>query len=332
MAHFTCLAAARHGVLASSGWDVEKNGLNGAPPVRILTSRLLHATAVRAIRYLGFGTNAIEYLSSDKEGRLLPDALQTALKDNKQPAIVILQAGDVNTGAFDDFEALIEIAHERNAWVHIDGAFGLWAATSEQYKHLVKGCEKADSWAADGHKWLNVPYDSGYAFVRDSSAHFETFSIRASYLIHSDDARDQMDWTPEWSRRARGFATYAAIRELGKNGISEIVENCCRLARLLTEELGKIKGVEIVSHSKINQSLVRFIPAKKNPAAHEVDAFTDFVISENLKRGASFFGGTSWNGSRCMRISVSNWRTNQDDIAETVDVFKEIMDEYGVAG
>lgn len=328
MAHFTCLAAARHALLRARGWNVEEQGLSGAPPLRVLTSQHLHASTVRAIRYLGLGTQAIQYLPSDEQGRLDPDALRTHLPANEQPTIVILQAGDVNTGTFDDFEALTDLAHRHGAWVHVDGAFGLWAAASATYRHLLKGCEKADSWATDGHKWLNVPYDSGYAFVRDPAAHSGALSIRASYLTHSGDARDQMDWTPEWSRRGRGFATYAAIRELGRSGIAALVENCCRMAGLLVAELGALQGVQVVSPAVINQALVRFIPAGKAPSPAETDAFTERVIARNLEKGTSFFGGTTWNGLRCMRISVSNWQTSPSDITRTVQTFREILAEY----
>jgi glutamate/tyrosine decarboxylase-like PLP-dependent enzyme len=325
MAHFTCLAAARNSMLERMGWDSEKSGLFGAPAIKILTSRLLHGSTLRAIRFLGLGTDSISYLETDKDGKLSPEALTDALKVNHQSAIVILQAGDLNTGTFDDFDKTITIAHEYGAWVHIDGAFGLWATVSKNYRHLLKGCENADSWATDGHKWLNVPYDSGYAFIRNVSAHYKALSIRASYLTHSEDARDQMDWTPEWSRRARGFATYAAIRELGEKGIGQIVDKSCHLCTILIEELSKIDGVEVVSKPIINQALVRFIPPGNCSTLEEIDTFTDLVIQENLRKGTSFFGGTDWNGMRCMRISVCNWRTNAEDIAQTVQTFREIL-------
>ncbi|HEX8531112.1 MAG TPA: aminotransferase class V-fold PLP-dependent enzyme, partial [Cytophagales bacterium] len=285
-------------------------------------------SAVRAIRYLGLGTPAIEYLPANAQGQLDPGALKARLRENEQPTLVILQAGDVNTGTFDDFDTLTDLAHQYGAWVHVDGAFGLWAAASDTYRPLLKGCEKADSWATDGHKWLNVPYDSGYAFVRDPTAHSGALSIRASYLTHSGDARDQMDWTPEWSRRGRGFATYAAIRELGRSGIAALVENGCRMAGLLVEELAALEGVQVVSPAVINQALVRFIPPGGAPSPAETDAFTERVIARNLEKGTSFFGGTTWNGLRCMRISVSNWQTSPSDISRTVETFREILAEY----
>lgn len=328
MAHFTCLSAARNALLERNGWDVEKSGLFGAPKIKIFTSELLHGSALRAIRFLGLGTDNIEYLETNNDRQLSPEALCEALETNQQPAIVVLQAGDLNTGTFDDFDKLIAITHQYNAWVHIDGAFGLWAATSENFKHLLKGCENADSWATDGHKWLNVPYDSGYAFVRNVSAHYKALSIRASYLTHSDGARDQMDWTPEWSRRARGFATYAAIRELGRIGIGQIIDKSCYLCAKLIEELGKIPGIEIVSEPIINQGLVRFMPPKNHLDHPDPNSFTDFIIQENLDKGISFLGGTEWNGIRCMRISVCNWQTNEDDISKTVQTFREILYKY----
>jgi glutamate/tyrosine decarboxylase-like PLP-dependent enzyme len=216
MAHLTCLAAARHAVLARAGWDVERDGLTAAPALRILTSTEQHVTVPRAARLLGLGTNCIQTLPCDDAGRLRAAALEAALAANpSQPTIVVLQAGDLNRGAFDDFRTLIPLAHQYNAWVHIDGAMGLWCAASPQHRHLLDGANAADSWSTDGHKWLNVPYDCGYAFVRDPAAHYAAFGVHSAYLEQGGGARDPVDWTPEFSRRARGFATYAALRQLG---------------------------------------------------------------------------------------------------------------------
>ena len=212
MAHVTCLAAARHALLQERGWDVERSGLCGAPPIRVLASNR-HGSVERAIRILGIGEDNVFDLELNDSEQTTPEALSAALATAQDAAtIVLLQAGDLNTGSFDDYRAVIPIAKRHGAWVHADGAFGLWAGASPRYRHLLNGIEEADSWATDGHKWLNVPYDSGYAFVARPQAHGASMSHRAPYLVHDQDARDQMDWNPEWSRRARGFATYAAIR------------------------------------------------------------------------------------------------------------------------
>jgi glutamate/tyrosine decarboxylase-like PLP-dependent enzyme len=306
MAHTTCLAAARHAVLERRGWDVEQRGLFGAPPIRVVTSAERHGTIDRALRLLGMGRDCVVDIAADQQGRLEPAALEAALDDS--PTIVLLQAGDLNIGAYDPFAELIPIARRRGAWVHVDGAFGLWANASPRYRHLLAGVEAADSWATDGHKWLNVPYDSGYAFVADPVAHRAAMSYRASYLTHDEAARDQLDWTPEWSRRARGFATYAALRELGRNGVAQLVERCCEHARAIVSGIGALPGAEIVWLPQINQGLVAFGD----------DARTDAVIAAIVASGEAFFGGTTWRGRRCMRVSVCNWQTNEDDVRRAI--------------
>ena len=231
MAHFTCLAAARNAVLARQGWDVETKGLLGAPRIHILCNSQSHGSVERTLRFLGLGSGCVRNLPVNEAGCVEPETLQAALQDNAgEPTLVLLCAGDINIGAFDCFEELIPIAHAHGAWVHVDGAFGLWANASPRFRHLLRGVEQADSWATDGHKWLNVPYDCGYAFVADASAHRASMSLRASYLIHAEGARDPFDWNVEWSRRGRGVATYAAIRELGRGGIAELVDRCSRHA------------------------------------------------------------------------------------------------------
>jgi len=306
MAHTTCLAAARHAVLERRGWDVEQRGLFGAPSIRVVTSAERHGTIDRALRLLGMGRDCVVDIAADDQGRLQPAALEAALDDS--PTIVLLQAGDLNIGAYDPFAELVPIAHRRGAWVHVDGAFGLWANASSRYRHLLAGVEAADSWATDGHKWLNVPYDSGYAFVADSVAHRAAMSYRASYLTHDEAARDQLDWTPEWSRRARGFATYAALRELGRRGVAELVERCCEHARAIVSGIGALPGAEVVWMPQINQGLVAFGD----------DARTDAVIAAILASGEAFFGGTTWRGRRSMRVSVCNWQTNGDDVRRAI--------------
>ena len=316
MAHATCLAAARHAVLQRRGWDVEQRGLFGAPPIRLLSSSERHGTFERAVRFLGLGLEHITYLAADEKGRLRGEALEQALRaDPESPAIVLLQAGDVNIGAYDSFETLIPIAKRYGAWVHVDGAFGLWAAASPRFRHLVKGVEGANSWATDGHKWLNVPYDCGYAFVADPPAQRASMSYRAPYLTHAANARDQMDWTPEWSRRARGFATYAALRELGRDGLAELVERCCRHAHALVTRIGALPGAEMLWEPVINQGLVAFGDDRR----------TDEVIAAIVATGEAFFGGTTWRGRRAMRVSVCNWQTSDQDVERAVKAVAGVL-------
>ncbi|MEZ4697200.1 MAG: pyridoxal-dependent decarboxylase [Rhodothermales bacterium] len=327
MAHVTCLAAARNAVLERAGWDVERNGLYGAPPIRIVTADQRHGTIERALRPLGMGTAHIHDIEVGSEG-LRPDQLRSALEAApNEPAIVLLQAGDLNTGAFDPFTELIPITRACNAWVHVDGAFGLWASASESYRHLVEGVQMADSWATDGHKWLNVPYDSGYAFVRDREAHRRAFGHKASYLDHSEVARDPVDWNPEYSRRARGFATYAAIASLGRHGISRIVEDCCTHAKRLVEEAGTSEGVEIVASPIINQGLLRFRDVRQGASQADHDRLTEHDIRRIAESGEAFFSGTTWRSQKCMRVSVSSWATTEDDIDRAIAAIKRLSAE-----
>jgi glutamate/tyrosine decarboxylase-like PLP-dependent enzyme len=327
MAHVTCLAAARHRLLAERGWDVEQRGLFGASPIRILSSTERHGTFERAIRYLGLGLSHIIYLPTDAEGRLEPTALETALKrDPSAPTLVLLQAGDVNVGAYDRFGALIPIAKRHGAWVHVDGAFGLWAAASSDYRDLVDGVGEADSWATDGHKWLNVPYDCGYAFVADAEAHRAAMSYSAPYLAREDAAREQMDWTPEWSRRARGFPTYAALRQLGRDGVADLVERCCRHTRALVKRIGKLPGAEVVCEPIINQGLVRFLDPRPGASEQDNADWTDRVIAAIVRDGEALFGGTTWHGRRAMRVSVSNWQTSDEDVERAVNSIARVLD------
>jgi len=327
MAHFTCLAAARHRLLANCGWDVEQRGLFGAPPIRILSSSERHGTFERAIRFLGLGLSHIIYLPTDSQGRLEPAALDKELeRDPSAPTLVLLQAGDVNIGAFDRFSALIPMAMRHRAWVHVDGAFGLWAAASPDYRHLVDGVGAANSWATDGHKWLNVPYDCGYAFVADPESHRAAMSYSAPYLAREDAVREQMDWTPEWSRRARGFSTYAALRQLGRDGISGLVERCCHHARELVNRIGRLPGAEIVWEPIINQGLVRFLDPRPGATERDHGQWTDRVIAAVVKGGEALFSGTTWHGRRAMRVSVSSWRTSDEDVARTVASIARVLD------
>jgi glutamate/tyrosine decarboxylase-like PLP-dependent enzyme len=326
MAHVTCLAAARYAVLTRHGWDLDQKGLNRAPEIRVLASDQKHASVARALRLLGIGTSQIVDLATDALSRVEPDALEEALAQNSGgPVIVILQAGDINTGACDPFERLIPLARAHKAWVHVDGAFGLWAAASARYRHLVRGVEAADSWATDGHKWLNVPYDCGLAFVAHPEAHRAALSQKTSYVNYDGDARDEMEWNPEWSRRARGFATWAALRSLGRAGVSALVERCCRHAKTLGERIGALPGAELLCGATLNQALVRFPDA--NPGATEEDHArrTDAVIAAINATGEAYFTASVWKGRRVMRISVSNWQTSEEDVERVVRAVARVL-------
>jgi glutamate/tyrosine decarboxylase-like PLP-dependent enzyme len=326
LAHLTALAAARHALLERCEWDVERRGLAGAPPIRILSSSERHGSIDRAVGLLGLGTENTIALPVDENGRLAVETLATALRATPgQPTIVILQAGDLHLGAFDSFADLIPLAHQFGAWVHIDGAFGLWVNASSNYRHLLEGVQLADSWTTDGHKWLNVPYDSGYVFVVDAESHRKSVSHRTSYTAIVEGARDQIDWNPEWSRRARGVSTYAAIRQLGRRGIADLVDRTCHFARALVTRIGELPGAEVVWKPTINQGLVRFLSPGAQATAIDHDTRTDDVIARIVNSGEAFFGGTTWHGTRCMRVSVCNWQTNDADIDRAVAAVQSVL-------
>jgi glutamate/tyrosine decarboxylase-like PLP-dependent enzyme len=330
MAHVTCLAAARHALLARLGWDVNKEGLTGAPGIRILTSDAVHGTTTRAAKLLGLGTRHMTVLPSDAASRLAPDVLREALShEPDRPTIVVLQAGDVNAGAFDSFEELIPIAHQAGAWVHVDGAMGLWCNATPALRHLLTGAERADSWATDGHKWLNVPFDCGYAFVAHPEHHRAGMEHRASYLDHADDVRDQLDWTPEHSRRARGFATYAALRELGRAGVADLIERCCRHAHEIVTRIGALPNARAIAIPVINQGLLRFYDPRPGATEADHDRRTDQVMAAINATGEAFFTGTTWRGMRCMRVSVSSWRTTEGDVDRAVGAAGRVLEAIG---
>jgi glutamate/tyrosine decarboxylase-like PLP-dependent enzyme len=301
MAHVTALAAARHHVLAHVGWDVAQQGLAGAPPIRVVVGAKRHVTIDRALRLLGIGAVSLEVVPVDDQGRMRVDELRLG----GGPTIVCGQAGEVNTGAFDDLDAIADVAAEAGAWFHVDGAFGLWAATSPKLRHLLRGSERADSWATDCHKWLNVPYDSGLAFCAHPESHRAAMSVTASYLVHAEDRRerDEVDWTPEFSRRARGFPIYAAIRSLGRTGIAEMIERCCANARRFADAL-VAGGATVLNDVVLNQVLVRIGDGER----------TRETIARVQQDGTCWLGGTDWNGEHAMRISVSNFRTTPKDV------------------
>ncbi len=303
------LAAARHHVLAEVGWDVEQLGLNGAPRVRVVAGVERHATIDRSLRLLGLGAGSIEPVEADPNGAIDIAELERVLSRGPEgPVIVCLQAGNVNTGACDDLMAGCEVAKRHGAWVHVDGAFGLWAAASPNTRHLVAGLEQADSWGCDGHKWLNLPYDSGFAFCAHPRVQAEAVSYTAAYLTGSGGAAvAAADLTLESSRRARGFAAWAGLRQLGRDGVADLVDRPCRLARRFADAL-TAAGLEVVNDVVLNQVLVGF-----------GDADADRVVAAVQAEGTCWLGGTTWRGRRLMRISVSNWSTTEDDVDRSVE-------------
>jgi len=314
MANFTALAAALHDVLRRAGWDLAADGLWGAPRIRILAGQARHGTIDRALRFLGVGKAAIVEVESDDQGRMKPEALAALLEEGESPAIVCTQVGNVNSGAIDPVGEICEIAHRHGAWVHVDGAFGLWAAASPRLRPLLTGVELADSWATDAHKWLNVPYDSGLAFCAHPDAHRAAMGIRAGYLMHSAGGeRDPLDYNPEHSRRARGFAVYAALRALGREGVTELVERCCALAGRFADQLAAADNIEVLNQVVLNQVLVRF-----RAGDGDDDAYTHRVIERVQNDGTCWMSGTTWQGRAAMRISVSNWSTDEADVDSSV--------------
>jgi glutamate/tyrosine decarboxylase-like PLP-dependent enzyme len=306
MANVTALAAARHDVLARAGWDVAEDGLIGAPPVALFAGAEAHVTVLRAARLLGFGRASVTEVEADDQGRMRPDALARALAAGRGPAIVCAQAGNVNTGACDPLTEVVDAAGERGAWVHVDGAFGLWAAASPALAPLVAGAERAHSWATDGHKWLNVPYDCGVVAVADPSAHRTAMAMAAAYLVRAGgDERSNSDWAPEASRRARGFAVYAALRSLGRTGVAGLVERCCALARRMAAALDDDPALEVVNDVVLNQVLVRVA---------DDDAATEATVAAVRRDGTCWLGATRWHGRAAMRISISNWSTTEADV------------------
>lgn len=309
------LAAGRHAVLQRAGWDVEAHGLYGAPEIRVLIGDEAHATLLTALQYLGLGRDRVERIPTDEQGRMSPDALRAAVAGRDEPTIVCLQAGNVNTGAFDPIGPVADaVAQHPNAWIHLDGAFGLWANVVPRLRPLVAGLERADSWSTDAHKWLNVGYDCGFVAVRDPLAHRGAMSATAAYLMQGSGLRDNWEYVLDSSRRARGFALYAAIRSLGREGVTALVDRCCTLAVRIADGLRTAPGVEILNDVVLNQVLVRFTPPSGDP-----DAFTQEVIRRVQADGTAWMGGTTWHGMAAMRISVSNWSTTEADADRTVE-------------
>ncbi|MEP7034961.1 MAG: pyridoxal-dependent decarboxylase [Actinomycetota bacterium] len=310
------LTAARHHVLAEAGWDVEHRGLQGAPSLRVLAGEERHATIDRSLRLLGLGSDVVEAVRADGNGAMdVGHLAQVLTVGPKGPTIVCLQAGNVNTGACDDLRSACEVVHSHGGWAHVDGAFGLWASASPVTSHLTDGVDLADSWGCDAHKWLNVPYDSAFAFCSRPQVHSAAMSYTASYLTGSGVEPGAADYTAESSRRARGFAVWAALRELGRDGVSDLVDRCCRLARCFADGL-VAAGFEVANEVVLNQVLVSF----------GEDARTDRVIDAVQREGVCWMGGTTWRGRRFMRISVSNYATTDEDVDRSLEAILHAVD------
>jgi len=320
MANFTALAAARDRVLRDVGWDVEEDGLIGAPPLNVVVGAEAHVTIFASLQMLGLGRGErrVQRVAADEQGRMRPDALRATLASLDGPTIVCAQAGNVNSGAFDPLPEIAAAVRGQGGWLHVDGAFGLWAAVAPARRHLVDGLELADSWTTDAHKWLNVPYDSGLVFVRDAKAHLAAMRLGAAYYVETGGAeRDSYNWVPESSRRARGFAVWAALVSLGRDGLAELIERDCANAARMADRLRSGPGVTILNEVALNQVLVRFAPA--GAAAGDADARTRDVIARVQADGTCWLGGTTWHDMAAMRISVSGWQTTAEDIDRSAE-------------
>lgn len=304
-ANTTCLAAARNAVLTRVGWDVERHGLIGAPEIRVVCGEQAHATIYTSLRLLGLGSERAVRIPADEQGRMDPDALAKALGDNGGPTIVCAQAGNVATGAFDAFGPIVDVCAAHDAWLHIDGAFGLWAAAAPATRRLTADVERADSWAVDAHKWLNVPYDGAMAIVADPDVHIAAMSLAGPYLVADPGQRDGTNYVPESSRRARAVPIYAAIRSLGRAGVAEMVERNCAQAQRMAARLAAVPGVEVLNDVVLNQVLVRL------PGGDDANRA---AVSAIQRDGTCWLGGTTWNGEYVLRVSISNWATTDEDV------------------
>jgi glutamate/tyrosine decarboxylase-like PLP-dependent enzyme len=325
MATFTALAAGRHRVLQRAGWNLEEDGYVGAPAIAVVLGDEAHVTVSVSLPMLGLGRSRVHRVAADGQGRMRPDALRETLSRLEGPVLVAAQSGNVNTGAFDPLDEIVPIVRELpNAWLHVDGAFGLWAAAVPELQDRVAGLADADSWTTDAHKWLNVPYDSGIVITRDPEAHAASMTLGASYYVETTGGeRDPYNWVPESSRRARGFAIYAALKSLGRSGLADMVARGCALARRMADGLRGAEGVTILNDVVLNQVLVRFTPpgSGADGAAPDeaTDDFTRRVIAAVQADGTCWLGGTTWHGMAAMRISVSNWSTTEADADVSVE-------------
>jgi glutamate/tyrosine decarboxylase-like PLP-dependent enzyme len=317
MASFVCLAAARGEVLRRVGWNADADGLFGAPEIRVCIGDDAHAALFAALRYLGLGHDRVTRIATDEAGRMQATSLSSTLESCKEPLIVIAQAGQINTGAFDAFKDIKDIVHRHGGWLHVDGAFGLWARACPSLVHLTVGVEEADSWATDGHKWLQAPYDCGYAIVRDAQAHKRAMAYEASYLPPaSEGCREPFHYVPELSRRARGFATWALIRALGRSGIAAMIEQHCLLARRMAERLASEPGVEVLNRVEINQFVVQF---GVGAPPEQRDALTRAVVQGIQVARVCYVAEAHWRGRVVMRFSVISWATTSADIDRSAD-------------
>jgi glutamate/tyrosine decarboxylase-like PLP-dependent enzyme len=318
IANFTCLAAARGEVLRAAGWNVDADGLFGAPPITVLIGDDAHTTVFSVLQFLGLGHDRVVRMRTNDQGRVTTPTFAEAIADVTGPCIVILQAGQINTGAFDDFAGIIPLAKARNTWVHVDGAFGLWAQASPARRHLSVGIEQADSWATDGHKWLQTPYDSGYAIVRNEMAHRQAMTIAASYLpLAAEGERDPSHYVPELSRRARGFSTWAMIRHFGREGIRDLVDGACDAAVAIAAPLAAEPGIAVMNDIVLNQVIVRF---GSDLDEERGDILTRQVIGALQRDGTIFVGGATWRGRQVMRVSVCNYQTDRRQASIISDV------------
>jgi len=316
MANFTGLAAGRHALLQKLGWDVERQGLIGAPKITVVTSDESHISVFACLQMLGLGSERVVRVPTDDQGRMRSDQLRSIIAGIETPVLVCAQAGNVNTGSFDPIPEIVSLTRNRPSWLHVDGAFGLWAAVSAAHRSLIQGIELADSVSVDCHKWLNVPYDCGIAFVRDAAAHRAAMTLHASYYVTAHKAeRDNCDWVPEASRRARGFTVYAALRFLGRKGIEELIDRCCLLAQRMAKRLAKDQAISILNNVVLNQVLVRF----SDPSGSDSDEFTAEVIRCVQEEGTCWLGGTTWHGMRAIRFFFYNTATTERDIDVSAD-------------
>jgi len=324
VANTVCLAAARGEVLRRAGWDVEADGLFGAPEITVMIGADAHATVFSGLRYLGLGAKRVVEIATDPLGRMLPDALEAALKTHSGPLIVIAQAGQINTGVSDPFAEIAPLVRAAGGWLHVDGAFGLWAAASPKHRHLVSGVEQADSWGTDGHKWLQTPYDGSFAIVRDEAAHRRAMSITASYLpAAAESERDPTAYVMELSRRARGFAMWAMIKQLGREGVARMVEQHIAIARAMAAEMKKIEGVELIAEPELNQFMIRF---------GDSDDLTLATVEQTQRDAVAFIGGSEWRGRWVMRFSVSSLATTPEDGRITVEAVRAAWEKVQAHG
>ena len=330
MASFTGLAAARHALLARQGWDVERQGLFAAPEIPVVVSDESHVTIFAALQMLGMGRERVIRVATDEQGRMRAHALRDALAAIGRPALVCAQAGNVNTGGFDPLPEIVAAVRANGGWLHVDGAFGLWAAADPSRRHLVEGMGDADSWTTDAHKWLNVPYDSGLSFVADPAAHHAAMTLGAAYYVETTGGeRDNYNWVPESSRRARGFAIWAALRQLGRGGVGEMIARTSDHALRFAAGLADAPATRVLNDVVLNQVLVRFDDPSGDVEAG--DARTDAVIAAVQRDGTLWLGGTRWHGLRAMRISVSGWSTSEADVAASLAVIRRVADEVRTA-